>query len=85
MPEASGSHFGNIFFVRYKYLPSVEHSTLYHVGMPNAPLPPLAELLRRSRELRTRLAVQAGHAEKLKESVERSKKRLTSPARFCPE
>ena len=54
--------------------------------MPNvASPPPLAELLRKSRELRIRLTMNFDYAAKLKESVEEARKRTASKSLFSPE
>ena len=65
-----------------------ETGTLYALlrRMRNtAPLPPLAELLRKSREIRRRLMIQSDHAAKLKESVEEARKRGPLKSLFSTE
>jgi hypothetical protein len=46
---------------------------------------PLAELLKKSRELRVRLMAHSDHATKLKESIEQARKRVSLKSFFSPE
>jgi hypothetical protein len=48
-------------------------------------LPPLAELLKKSREIRIRLLMNSDYATKLRQSVEQAKNRTPQHARFSPE
>jgi ABC-type Fe3+-citrate transport system substrate-binding protein len=50
-----------------------------------ASTPPLAELLRKSRELRIRLMMHSDHAAKLKASIEQSRKQAPHRSLFSPE
>jgi len=47
--------------------------------------PPLAELLKKSRELRIRLAMNSDFATKLKQSIEEAKRRRSGRSLFSPE
>jgi hypothetical protein len=52
---------------------------------PPASIPPLAQLLKKSRELRIRLMMHSDHADKLKESIEQSRQRTARRSFFSPE
>lgn len=52
---------------------------------PPASTQPLAQLLKKSRELRIRLTTHSNHAARLKESIEQSRQRMARRSFFSPE